>query len=79
MAKDIFKEKLLRGEGMQAFSRSESNKTLKMFTKSERKIFGVFEEKRPSYFSPSEWKKTFSIQRKDKMRILKNLDKRKIK
>lgn len=71
MAKDIFKEPLHPAEGVQSFSKKESQERIKRLKKSDKKKFCVIKEEKPSWYGRyNGWKQTYSIQRKDKMKIL---------
>ena len=71
MAKDIFKKPLHPIEGIQDFSKKESQGKIKRLKKSERKDFCVIKEEKPSWYSPDmRWRQTYSVQRKDKMRVV---------
>ncbi len=70
MAKNIFREPLEPIEGVQDFSPEASKGRINRLRISERKRFCVVKEERPSFISPRDWNQVWSIQRKDKMKIL---------
>ena len=71
MAKDIFKEPLHPIEGVQDFSKKESMDKIKRLKKADRNNFCTIKDEKPSFFGRYDgWKQTYSIQRKDKMKIL---------
>ena len=71
MVKDIFKEPLHRIEGFQEFRQSKAKEVIKGLPKSERKRFCVVKETKPDWYSEDmAWRQTWSVQRKDKMKVL---------
>ena len=71
MAEDIFKEPLHAIEGIEDFSKKESQARIKRLKKSERENFCTIKEEKPSWYSPDmKWRQTYSIQRRDKMKII---------
>lgn len=71
MVKDIFKEPLHPIEGIQDFSKKESQDAINKLKKSERNDFCTIKDEKPSWYSKDmKWKQTYSIQRRDKMKIL---------
>ena len=71
MAKDIFKEPLHPIEGIQDFSKKESQARIKRLKKSARKEFCVIKEEKPAWYGRYDgWRQTYSIQRRDKMKVI---------
>ena len=67
---DIFKEPLEPMEGVQDFSIDESFDRLKRMKKSDSERFCVVKEERPSFIEKDTWRPLWSIQRRDKMKVL---------